>query len=111
MPLMSVWPVSSLSLARKVGSCRFIMSSTSASFLRSVELSGSMAIEMTVSGKAIDSSRIGCLGVAERVAGDRVPQADDADDVARRGRVDLLAAVGLDAARAAGRFPSCPCRG
>ena len=59
MPLMSVWPVSSFSRARKVGSCRFIMSSTSASFLRSVEVSGSMAIEMTVSGKAIDSSRIG----------------------------------------------------
>ena len=97
MPLMSVWPVSSFSRARKVGSCRFIMSSTSASFLRSVEVSGSMAIEMTVSGKAIDSSRIGSCGVAERVAGDRVAQADDADDVAGRDRVDLRAAVGLDA--------------
>ena len=59
MPLMSVWPVSSFSRARNVGSCRFIMSNTSASFLRSVEVSGSMAIEMTVSGKAIDSSKIG----------------------------------------------------
>ena len=56
-----------------------------------------MAIEMTVSGKVIDSSRIGSLRVAERVAGDRVPQADDADDVAGLDRLDLLAAVGLDA--------------
>ena len=51
---------------------------------------------MTVSGKSIDSSRIGSLRVAQRVAGDRMPQADDADDVAGRDRVDLLAAVGLD---------------
>ena len=36
------------------------------------------------------------LRVAERVAGDRVAQADDADDVAGRDRLDLLAAVGLD---------------
>ena len=36
-------------------------------------------------------------GVAERVAGDAVVQADDADDVARLDRVDLLAVVGLDA--------------
>ncbi len=56
---ISVWPVSSFSRARNVGSCRFIISSTSASFLRSVELSGSMAIEITVSGKSIDSSTIG----------------------------------------------------
>ena len=96
MPLMSVWPVSSFSRARKVGSCRFIISSTSASFFRSVELSGSMAMEMTVSGKVIDSRRIGSWGVAERVAGDRVPQADDADDVAGLDRFDLLAVVGLD---------------
>ena len=39
------------------------MSNTSASFFRSVEVSGSMAIEMTVSGKAIDSSRIGSCGL------------------------------------------------
>ena len=59
MPLMRVCPVSSFSRARKVGSCRFIISSTSESFFRSVELSGSMAMEMTVSGNWIDSSRIG----------------------------------------------------
>ncbi len=37
------------------------------------------------------------LGFAERVAGDRVVEADDADDVARLDPLDLLAAVGLDA--------------
>ena len=36
------------------------------------------------------------LGVAERVAGDGMPQADDADDVAGGGRVDLGATIRLD---------------
>ena len=80
------------------------MSSASASFLRSAEVSGSMAIEMTVSGKAIVSSTIGCFGIAERVASDRVSQADDADDVARLDPLDLFAAIGLDVPQLADVF-------
>ena len=59
MPLMSVWPVSGFSSARNVGSCFRSIVSVSLSFLRSSVLSGSIAIEMTVSGNSIDASRIG----------------------------------------------------
>ncbi len=59
MPLMSVCPVSSLSVARNVGSCFLSIASVSASLSFSAVLSGSIAIEMTVSGNWIDSSRIG----------------------------------------------------
>ena len=59
MPLISVWPVSGFSSARNVGSCLRSMVSVSASFLRSSVLSGSIDIEMTVSGNSIDASRIG----------------------------------------------------
>ena len=55
IPEISVCPVSSLSLARNVGSCRFIISRTSESFFRSRLVSGSIAIEITVSGNSIDS--------------------------------------------------------
>ena len=50
-------------------------------------------------------------GVAERVAGDRVLQADDADDVAGRRLLDLLALVGPDVVEPRADSPSCPCRG
>src|SRR5205085_7088120 len=36
------------------------------------------------------------LRIAERVAGDRVTQADDADDVSRPGAFNLLAAISLN---------------
>ena len=58
--------------------------------------SGSMAMEITVSGKVIDSSRMGC-GRAQGVAGHRMAKADQADDVAGLDQLDLLAVVGLDA--------------
>jgi hypothetical protein len=56
--------------------------------------SGSIAIEMTVSGNLIVSSRIGAFRLADRVAGDRMPHADDADDVPRLDALDLLFFLG-----------------
>ena len=46
-------------------------------------------------GDRLEQDRV--LGRAERVAGDRMAQTDDADDVSGRNRLDLGAAVGLDA--------------
>ena len=62
MPEMIVWPVSSLTFARNVGSCLPRRASVSSSFFLSAEDSGSTAIEITVSGNAIVSSRIGFSG-------------------------------------------------
>ena len=56
--------------------------------------SGSIDWLTTASANVIASSRIGCCGLAERVAGDRVLQPDDGDDVAGRGRSRLLPAAG-----------------
>ena len=50
----------------------------------------------------LEQNRLG--GVAKRVAGDRNPRADHADDVARLGRGNLLAAVGLDMPKLGGVF-------
>ena len=50
-------------------------------------LSGSIDWLTTASANVIGSSRIGCCGVAERVAGDRVLQADDARRCRRPGRL------------------------
>ena len=51
------------------------------------------------------------MGVAQRVAGYRVPQADDADDVASLDFRDLLAARRTGSARAAAHSLFCPCPG
>ena len=56
---------------------------------------GSIACEMTGSGNVIDSSMIGDLLVAERVAGARVGQPDRRRDVARADRIDVFAMVGV----------------
>ena len=74
-------------------------------------LPGSMAIEITVSGKAIDSKRIGSWTLRKTWRPrDRVAQADDADDVA------MIDARSTCVRRSAGlhheigaRSPSCPC--
>ncbi len=59
MPEMTSWPVSSFSLAAKVGSSRCRSSSVSLSLSRSERVLGSMATEMTGSGKCMRSSRTG----------------------------------------------------
>ena len=71
------------------------------SFSTSTLVFGSIAIEMTGSGKIIFSRRIGLLLVAERVAGARVAEADGRVDVAGVGLGELLALVGVHAQDAA----------
>ncbi len=56
---------------------------------------GSMATEITGSGKVIDSRTTGFDAIAQGVAGGGVLQTHDRDDVARTGRVDLLTLVGV----------------
>ena len=56
---------------------------------------GSIAIEMTGSGKSSDSSSTGRVHRRERVAGDDVAQADHRGDVAGEDLVELLALVGV----------------
>ncbi len=55
---------------------------------------------MTGSGNVIDSSAIGDLLVAERIAGARVGESDRGRDVARADRIDILAMVGVHAQNA-----------
>ena len=59
MPEMMSSPVSTFSLTEKVGSSSARMSRTSCSFFRSERVFGSMATEMTGSGKCIFSRRMG----------------------------------------------------
>ncbi len=59
MPAMMSWPVSSFSLTVKVGSSRSSWCSALSSFVRSERVRGSMAMEMTGSGKCISPSRTG----------------------------------------------------
>ena len=91
-----VWPVSSLSVGAKgrilpfhhlQGFGQFF------SFGRAFRLDGH-GDDRFREGDRFQHDRV--AGVAQRVAGDGVPQTDDADDIAGRGRGNLLAAVGLD---------------
>ena len=63
-PAMSVWPVSSSVPTRKVGSSSASRWSAVASLSWSAFVVGSIATEMTGSGKSIDSSRIGAVSTA-----------------------------------------------
>ena len=65
---------------------------------------GSIATEITGSGKSFVSSTIGILRVAERVAGGRLLQADGGDDVAGVGLLDVLALVRVHPQDAADAF-------
>ena len=62
MPAMSVWPVSSLRLTRKVGSSSASFWMARESFSWSPLVFGSIATEMTGSGKLIDSRTIWFAG-------------------------------------------------
>ena len=57
---------------------------------------GSIDMLMTVSGNSIFSSRTGCEASHKGVAGDRVFQPHDADDVAGHALLDLHAFIGPD---------------
>jgi hypothetical protein len=95
MPLMIVWPVSSLSWARKVGSCRFHFQSVG----QLLALGGAFRFDGHGDDRVRKLNRFQedrVLGIAQCVAGDGVTQTDDAHDVARGDRGHLLAPIGLD---------------
>ena len=90
---MSVSAVSGSVFTRNVGSSSARRCSASASLSWAAFVFGSILTSMTGSGKVIDSSTIGMLGVGQRVAGEGVLQADGRGDVARVHRCRLILAV------------------
>ena len=105
MPEMSVCPVSSSAATRKVGSSSARRARPAESLSWSPFVFGSIATEITGSGKVIDSSTIGALLGGERVAGRRRLEADAGGDLARADLLALLAVVRVhleDAADALG---------
>ena len=79
-----------------------------ASFSWSALVLGSMATEMTGSGKSIDSSRIGVLGIAERVAGASPSLRPTAAAMSpAQTSSTLFALVGVHLEQPADRAPSC----
>ena len=101
MPEMTVWPVSSSVRTWKVGSSSDSACSALAILSWSALVFGSTATWMTGSGNSSDSSTIGALDGAERVAGLGVLEADAGDDVAGVDRVEVLAVVGVHLEQAA----------
>ena len=108
MPAMMVWPESMSVRTLKVGSSCASLASAMPIFSWSALVFGSTATSITGFGKSIDSSTIGCLVGADRVAGDQVLEADGGADIAREDLGDLFALVGVhlqqtaDALRLAG---------
>ena len=100
------------SLARNVGSCLRSMLECLAQLLAVV---GALRLDRHRDdrlGKLDRFEQDRLAGVAQRVAGDRVAEADHADDVAGPGLGDLLFLSSTRGSATAGRrFPSCPCRG
>ena len=95
MPEMTVWPVSSSVRTRNVGSSSDSDLSALPSLSWSDFVFGSMATWMTGSGNSIRSRMIGCVAVAQRVAGGDVLEAEAGDDVAGHRDVEVLALVGV----------------
>ena len=108
MPAMMVWPVSSSVCTRNEGSSCASFCSAMPIFSWSALVFGSMATEMTGSGKIMRSRMIGVLGIAERVAGGHVLQAHGRGDVAGADFLDLLALVGVHLQQAADALLACP---
>src|SRR5215203_921332 len=86
MPEISVWPVSSLVLTWKVGSSSARRPRATDIFSWSDLVLGSMATEMTGSGKTIISRRIARVDLLD---------ADGGSDVAGVDLLDVLALVGV----------------
>ena len=97
MPRMIVWPVSSSVWTRNVGSSSESEPSALPSLSWSAFVLGSIATEMTGSGKIICSRMIGWRALAERVTGGRLLEAEAGDDVARVRDLDVLALVRVHA--------------
>ena len=95
IPEMTTSPVCGSVLTRKVGSSAISLPRPCPSFSWSALVFGSIASEMTGSGKSIDSSTTGVPLVADRVAGRDRLQADRRGDVAGVDFLDFLALVGV----------------
>ena len=93
MPEMTVWPVSSSYCTTNVGSSSDSLPRPVPSLSWSALVFGSTATEMTGVGNVMDSSTTGWSGIADRVAGGGVLQADDGHDVARERGLLVLAVV------------------
>ena len=93
MPAISVWPVSSSVLTRKVGSSSARRARPLPSLSWSAFDFGSTATEITGSGKVIDSSTIGADSAASVSPVVVALQADAGRDLARADLVALLAVV------------------
>ena len=100
MPEMTICPVSSFSRVVKVGSSFERISRVSLSFSRSERVLGSMATEITGSGKCIFSRSEGPALGADRVARLRELHAHDHGDVAGLHLVHRLGLVGVHAQEA-----------
>ena len=96
MPEMTVWPVSSSFWTRKVGSSSASCWIAVPSFSWSDLVFGSIATEMTGSGKVIDSRIDRVRRVAQRVAGGGLLETLHGDDVA-----------GADAVGSSSRLLAC----
>ena len=107
MPAISVWPVSSSEVTRKVGSSSARRCRPCESLSWSPFVFGSIATEMTGSGNVIRSSTIGALSTRERVARRRLLEADGGGDLAGADLVALLAVVRVHLEDAADRARSC----
>ena len=108
MPLMSVWPVSGFSLGAKRG---VLLAEHVERFAELLAVVGALRLDRHRDdrlGKLDRLQQDRLAGVAQRVAGDRVAQADDADDVAGPGRCRAARpSCWRGSARAGRRFPSC----
>ena len=109
MPEIRVWPVSSSERTWKVGSSSARRASAVPSFSWSAFVFGSIETAITGSGNSIVSSLIGAVGIAQRVAGRGLLQADAGDDVAGEDLLALLAVVGVHLEDAARPAPGARC--
>ena len=86
MPLMSVWPVSGFSLGAER---RVLLAEHVERVAQLLAVVGALRLDRHRDdrlGKLDRREQDRLAGVAERVAGDRIAEADDADDVAGPGR-------------------------
>ena len=101
MPLITVWPLSWSTATRNDGSSVASRASAWPIFSWSPLVFGSTAISITGSGNSMRSSTTGCAGIGQRVAGRRVLEPGQCQDVAGARFLDVLAVVGVHQQHAA----------
>ena len=101
MPEMTTWPVCSSVLTRKVGSSPISFDRPTPSFSWSLLVFGSIASEMTGSGKSIDSRTTGFFSSHSVSPVLDLLEADGRRDIAGVDLLDLLTLVGVHLQEAA----------